>query len=643
MVASRNLSLTVKKTTRSQKTLAANLERKRNGERISLSSRVAELDELVPEYLGVSKAVLESVIFCHQEDSLWPMAEPGALKKRFDDIFEAVKYTKAIDNIKLLRKSYAAQIKVLDEIEKAARANKNKGEKVEQNCTQLHDQLDELRAKSESLGAQMTEAQTKASEALRKSNELGGLVGRLEALRIEKRAKAENVQRLRRNLKEFEESDEELQAMLEQYEDRVGTLKKTNEEQKERYLELQNDLQEVRVALSAKERELGSHEAEKASHERQLDARQRLIKQTARSHNIRGFDLEIDEDQVQAFMDKITKMTRDQNATFERARRETQEELQTARRALTRINEQKLSLNQRKESARSTISTNDRKINGLQSDINRIEVDEGGKTNLESTITDIEYELHKLKSDADSAEWDTKVDGVEKELHMFDMQKEKLDAELVEGTKRAGDTARLDFSRKELKDRQRSLQTMTGAHGQKIGKVVGSTWTAATLEKDFQQALDGMSSQVVEAERQRDGTSREMEQLNFKLNTCRADLKRKRQDLSQADKAIRDAIDDDPINFPASLNELEKANDIIKSDTTSYGAMEEYYQKSIDTANEHNMCRLCRRGFDKDKRAFQEFLKYLQAQHLKAQTGTNAEEAQDIESELKSAKAVQPD
>ena len=40
------------------------------------------------------QAVLENVIFVHQEDSNWPLAEGLVLKKKFDDIFAATKYTK---------------------------------------------------------------------------------------------------------------------------------------------------------------------------------------------------------------------------------------------------------------------------------------------------------------------------------------------------------------------------------------------------------------------------------------------------------------------------------------------------------------------------------------------------------------------
>jgi DNA repair protein RAD50 len=49
------------------------------------------MDVEIPHLLGVSKAVLENVIFCHQEDSYWPLSEASTLKKKFDDIFEATR------------------------------------------------------------------------------------------------------------------------------------------------------------------------------------------------------------------------------------------------------------------------------------------------------------------------------------------------------------------------------------------------------------------------------------------------------------------------------------------------------------------------------------------------------------------------
>ena len=41
------------------------------------------------------QAILENVIFVHQEESNWPLSDGATLKRHFDDIFAATKYTKA--------------------------------------------------------------------------------------------------------------------------------------------------------------------------------------------------------------------------------------------------------------------------------------------------------------------------------------------------------------------------------------------------------------------------------------------------------------------------------------------------------------------------------------------------------------------
>lgn len=64
-------------------------------QRNTISTKCADMDEEIPLLLGVSKAILENVIFCHQEESNWPLSEPAALKKKFDDIFEATKWVLA--------------------------------------------------------------------------------------------------------------------------------------------------------------------------------------------------------------------------------------------------------------------------------------------------------------------------------------------------------------------------------------------------------------------------------------------------------------------------------------------------------------------------------------------------------------------
>jgi len=63
----------------------------RNDEKISISSKCADLNKEMVLTLGVSKAVLDNVIFCHQEESNWPLNEGKNVKQRFDEIFAATR------------------------------------------------------------------------------------------------------------------------------------------------------------------------------------------------------------------------------------------------------------------------------------------------------------------------------------------------------------------------------------------------------------------------------------------------------------------------------------------------------------------------------------------------------------------------
>lgn len=46
----------------------------------SYSARAGDIDNVVPETLGVSKAILENVIFCHQEESNWPLGDSKSVR-----------------------------------------------------------------------------------------------------------------------------------------------------------------------------------------------------------------------------------------------------------------------------------------------------------------------------------------------------------------------------------------------------------------------------------------------------------------------------------------------------------------------------------------------------------------------------------
>ena len=108
----RNFQLSLKKNKYEFKRLEQVLKSiNSNGELVTINSTCMDTDKQVPLLMHASKAILENVIFCHQEEINWPFSESGNLKKVFDEIFDTAKYTKALDDLKEISKKFKEKTK----------------------------------------------------------------------------------------------------------------------------------------------------------------------------------------------------------------------------------------------------------------------------------------------------------------------------------------------------------------------------------------------------------------------------------------------------------------------------------------------------------------------------------------------------
>lgn len=76
----------------------------------TLSSKVCDFNKAILHHLGVPKSIFKYVIFCHQEDSCWPLSEPKELKRRFDDIFQLTKFVKAQERMKKIMGDFTKEL-----------------------------------------------------------------------------------------------------------------------------------------------------------------------------------------------------------------------------------------------------------------------------------------------------------------------------------------------------------------------------------------------------------------------------------------------------------------------------------------------------------------------------------------------------
>jgi DNA repair protein RAD50 len=638
MVVTRSLQLTVKKATRSMKSLEGQLEMSKDGERTAISSRVAELDQIMPQYLGVSTAVLDNVIFCHQDESLWPMSEPSVLKKKFDEIFEALKYTKAIDNIKQLRKKQNEELAKFKIMEQQAKEDKNRAERAQKQSQKLHDEIEAMREECKELGERIKQAAELADKAWKEAESYSRIIGALEGKRIEARNKEATIKDLTAHLEEVSESDEWLTTTLEQFESRLNQYEEQKQAKENEYHERKQQVEDLRHQLGQKLAEKGKHEQDKEEYERQLVRRKTMIRDVASRHNMRGYDDLTDDSQVEDFMYKIRKVSKDQSTALDKARREAESEKREAQSLVNQLTQRKAALQESKIAARKQMAVNDHEERNYQSKVNQIAVDEGGKAVIESRIEDITARIQRARNNALASAWEKGIADTNAELRSYEDESSRVNNELIQGTKKAGEMAKLEHLKQELKDSQRSLKTMTGAHGDKIKKLLGDDWQPATLEQTHQTALDDRTRELQAAERDRDAVARELDQLQYKQKANRDDLKQKTADLKESEQAVRDVIDDEPSEYPTILREMQERIDKEKDDIGQMAGLGDYMRKILDVANGPKpCCRVCERPF-KNEAELARFKKRLENLVKKADIDADTGDIPELEAEIQKAR-----
>ncbi len=641
MIITRNLQLTVKKNTRQQKTRECSLVVVKDGERSALSSRVAELDQIMPQNLGVSKAVLDSVIFCHQDESLWPMSEPSALKKKFDEIFEALKYTKAIENIKTLRKTQNDALKVFKNTEQYTKDIKDKGDKAERQSKALSAEVETLKEEMAELHDKMKEAEEKWIEASNKGAQYTSVIKDLEHSRKKEVWLQTTVQELGHDLKEQrKESDEWLQSELDQYAERMAAYEQQEKQHTEDYEKLTRRIPEIVEQLRRKDADVGKYQQQRAYHEDRIRKRETMIKKTASVYKIRGYENNLDDTQVNEYMEKISNLLTNQNAAVAKARSDKEREKQRAQDVVNRLDKQRSAFTERKTFAKQQSASNERKIESLQSDLDKIEADEGRKAILEDKVKDFENRLSKFRDEWKKGSWDSKLQEQKSQLRKLDDEDARLREDSTQVSKQAEARAQLNVAKKGAADCQRNLQKMRDVHGERLEAILGHAWQPLSLEADFRRICDERSRLVKDAEREREAVSRRLEQLDFKLTSAWSDRSKYEKELAACVEKLSADVEGEPEDYPKTLSAIQKDRDTLKADVDNYENERKYFMDGIALAHKEHKCKLCLRSFQPKDQT--DFISRLEKKIAKQTMNQIQEDLSVLEDDLRSTKDAGP-
>lgn len=563
----------------------------------SISKRNVDVDLVMSQFMGVSKAIINNVLFCHQEDSSWPLDEAKKLKEKFDAIFGITEYNKALDRIIKMRKEENEQLKVKE-------ANLRFEEHLKQEMEEKTLGLQKYQQKAKTIDEQCTlcEEQMKPiEERLKTIHKIEYDVGKFQAQKVELQTKQKNCQEqitgLKKKIKKpFEGTLEELETEISSFdqrmsekrlerkgfEEKLNALKKEEKGQQNRH----NDLDKKRVVTQQQKQK------EEEAKQKRADKFKTLCEQLNVPITI---DLMQSVDEIVQLLNDIQAvLTSEQGKIAEtitqhdKEDQERQTKLDQLRVELTKLQESVTSLQKQKKSSEKESDQIEKNILQIEKSTQQLKV---VTTKLKETEDC--YDEAVAKFNQDEFRETIKVD--KETIKKLEDQFRKVDERLTFLNSISKLVAEITLKEKELAKRDEDVRKVKSKHSENFRKVFEE---GKTIESNFQRHVK------VSYEKSR----KKIKEYNDKLNA----LKLKQQSYEIKRKNIKDALQKSEKELEDCKEKIfEKCHStpyeelVLKSKTTvskvqlefaAQKSAEVFYKQYLQKIEEEPYCPLCQKG-----------------------------------------------
>ncbi|KAG8214897.1 hypothetical protein J3R82DRAFT_10069 [Butyriboletus roseoflavus] len=617
MLVVRNLSVTAKKTGLTMKTLEsilglADSNAEKGGKRGVISTKCAEMDAEIPHLLGVSKSVLENVIFCHQEDSWWPLAEPSALKKKFDDIFEATRYTKALDSIKALRKDRVADLKADKERLDSLSKEKAHADKLRARVVQLNNTITSKQLQYEECKGQYEELVKNNARFYESATKFRELYVKVENLQQKKEHYQQELSEARETVQEIDGSDEELQSRLRNFDENIAKQKQNRRRQESERQDLEDELMKARRTHVELVNEHGELAAEAKAHDRRMTEREDLIREISNKYNIKGYSHSpLEREKVNEFIYRLGDLQRKQRSEYEKLQSEIRAKNDEFNHKSRQLHTELEGLKMQRRNAREQIREKQEAISKAEV---AVETMQGLASELRTLSGDIEerkLRLEKLKKDIKEANYEERLSERASKARALDDKRDNMNAELRGLSLQADARARLDLKRSEVRSRTLEVKNTLEMCNPKFRKLVGKDARPENMERETDHISRVKEEELAEAESDLATVNKALQTAETTLSQAKSQLKTKQDELKHYEKVLKKGIAGGvPLND--ALEEARHNVADLTSESSGKAGMVEVYQTFLKVGQAKKTCQACNRHMDDRELAV--FEKYLKEQ-----------------------------
>lgn len=583
MLVSRTMSLTKKSKDKVMfKTIETQLSTINNRERTLVSNNAAIVDAEVSNYLGVSKHILDYVIFCHQDESLWPLSEPSILKKKFDDIFQASQYTKILDTFKVINKEMAVDIKLLEKSVEYLNNDKTRAHKLDETLQDLQQQVEVLNTNIQQMEQQKNIKERELQEIFDSNQEFQATLSRYDQLSYTKTTLTQQINRLKTSIEIYPDSLEELTKKLNSFNDLTEQHAKEIQLITELKQELEHVVNDKRSQLSDMYKLQGSLSTKKTEYEENISVLTQEPKIIDISKVVEELETEVNDHQTKSKSIKEERTKKLQNLTES-------------------IANQKNVMKMKSDTKQELIM----KIKHLEDKIRTSDMNEDSLRLAESELT----KLTKKYQDASSSKF---IEELTLDINKNEDKLTELEAELETLNERiqiVNEEREISLRIDHLKELNEQKSIAINSSMAKLNKVLNVT--KDNFESEFNKELSSRQKQYNELKSRNNNLIEERNTLTTLIESNNTLYDELSQKLEETKARILKVIEELEIHeYDTIMGELEEDFRISFESLNTYEISKQFKIKAIEIGEKTHNCVMCHRLFgDEELGQFLESMK----------------------------------
>ncbi|XP_034461595.1 DNA repair protein RAD50 [Hippoglossus hippoglossus] len=471
----RSMSCTQKAKNYSFKSLEQVITRTKDGEKVSMSSKCGELDREMISALGVSKSVLNNVIFCHQEESNWPLCEGKALKEKFDSIFAATKYIKALETMRQLRLAQNHTVKECEVELRYLKQNKEKAAQIRETMdtkeAQLmasKDSVEKIESKIDPLENRVIDIDTKLGKVMKLDNDIKALESRKKQMEEDNKELEETMEQV------FQGSDEQLQ---ETYQNHQRTVK----EKERRLTDCQKELERAGRECQRLNRikadllvEQGRLQLEADRHTQNIRNRDTQVRSLASYLEMEGYDRPpFTTLQLESFHRQATQRLEQEKETASQVLADLQEKEQQKQQSIDEIRDKKTGLERTVELKRDLQGKKQQELRNIRAELQRLEGSSTRLQVLENELAKAERELQSSMQSSNVEELKVEVVELQREKAELDRTQRRLDQEMETLNTHTSTRTQMEMLKKDKTEKEDQVRKIKSRHSEDLVSLLG--------------------------------------------------------------------------------------------------------------------------------------------------------------------------